>query len=110
MAVSMRHVGTLEKWALAVIGIHFLITVFHGMAHEILPVDLGAIQLMFVITVIIIGPIVSAILIVTSSPAGALLLFLTMIAALIFGLFFHFVADSADNVSHMAEMRPAAWS
>jgi hypothetical protein len=108
--MGVEHLSKLEKWALAVIGLHFLIVVFHGAAHRILPVDLSAIQLTFVVAVIIIGPLVSAFLIVRSVRAGALALVATMIASLIFGLYFHFVADSADNISHAAKMHPAAWS
>ena len=111
LAVAMKfgQVGTLKKCALTVIGVHFFIAVFHGIAHQELPVDLSAVQLAFVIVVIMISPIVSGGLIIKSARAGSLLLLLSMLAALIFGLYFHFVADSPDNISHMTEMPSSLW-
>ena len=108
--MELKHINTLEKWALVVIGIHLVAVIFHGAAHEILPVELSTGQLVFVTVVVILGPLASAFLIRKSARAGALLLAMTMTASLMFGLYFHFVGESADNVSHAAEMPSTAWS
>ena len=108
--IRRKRDSSLKKWALIVTGLHLVIVIFHAAAHKILAVDLSSIQLIFVVTVIILGPLAAAFLIVKSARPGALLFLLTMIASLIFGLYFHFVADSADNVFHAAEIHRTAWS
>jgi uncharacterized membrane protein len=84
--------------------VHHLIAFVHGNAHEQLAVGLDPWQQAFVWIVITILPIVSLILYWTRvRQAAALILFSSMLASLLFGVYFHFVASTPDHVSHLPD-------
>jgi hypothetical protein len=74
----------------------------HGMAHEEVGVGLAPWQWAFVYIVIVSAPIVAVVLYWTRwSQFGALLLGVAMPAGMLFGIYYHFVAVSSDNVQHL---------
>jgi hypothetical protein len=74
----------------------------HGMAHEEVGVGLAAWQWAFVYLVIVAAPIVAVVLYWTRwSQWGAILLGIVMPAGMLFGIYYHFIAVSPDNVQHL---------
>jgi Na+(H+)/acetate symporter ActP len=76
----------------------------HGMAHDELGVGLAPWQWAFVYTVIAAAPILALVLYWTRyAAAGAMLLGVSMLAGMLFGIYYHFIAVSPDNVAHLPE-------
>jgi hypothetical protein len=101
---------TLKLTALAVVAFHFVIVVLHSIAHQILPVQATPAQLAFIVPVIIVAPIVAAFMLLKFETAGMLLLAASMLGSFVFGLYYHFIADTIDHVAHVAQMQPVLWS
>src|SRR5829696_7139838 len=100
----------MKRFALALVAIHFAVVIVHAIAHEVLPVEASAAQLAFIIPVIIVAPVLAAIVLLKREKAGAILFTAAMLASLIFGVYYHFIADTIDHVSHVAHMQPVFWS
>lgn len=88
-----------KNYAILVVGLHVLVEIVHGIAHVEANVWLTPAELAFVIAVIAIAPVVS--LLILNTRAGALLLGLSMLGALLFGVYNHFIANGADNAAHV---------
>jgi len=74
----------------------------HGRAHEELRVGLSAWQSIYVVTVILIAPLIAMLLLWTSyARVGLLVLVISMAGSLIFGVIYHYVIVSPDHVSHL---------
>jgi hypothetical protein len=67
-------------------------------------------QLAFIIPVIIVAPVVAGILVPKFEGAGTILLTVSMFGSLVFGVYYHFIADTIDHVAHVAYLQPAFWS
>lgn len=90
--------------ATAIIVLRQIVAQLHGMAHEQLGVGLSTWQWTYVTIVIVAAPIVALVLYWTRfAHWGALLLGVSMLAGMLFGIYFHFVAISPDNVGHLPE-------
>ena len=100
----------LTRMALWLVAFHFLVVVMHSIAHEVLKVKATPAQLAFIIPVIIVGPVVAGIMLPKFRSAGTVLLFVSMFGSFVFGLYYHFIADTIDHVSHVARLQPAFWS
>src|SRR5215212_11043971 len=99
------------RLALYVIAAHAAVLVVHSAAHEILGVKASTPQLVFIVAVIIVAPLTAGLLLWRGKvKAGAILLTCSMAGSLVFGVYYHFVADTADHVSHVARMSPAGWA
>ena len=96
--------------ALAVVAIHFVVVVLHSIAHEVLPVKATPAQLAFIIPVIIVAPIVAGVVLPKFERAGTVLLTASMFGSLVFGVYYHFIADTIDHVAHVAFLQPVFWS
>jgi cytochrome bd-type quinol oxidase subunit 2 len=106
-----RYRSSVTRLALAAVVAHAAVLVAHSAAHEILGVEATPAQLVFIVAVIIVAPLVAGLLLwKRKEKAGALLLSCAMIGSLVFGVYYHFVADTTDHVSHVARMSPAGWS
>lgn len=88
-----------KNYAILVVGLHVIVEIAHGIAHVGANVWLTPVPLAFVIVVIGIAPVVS--LLILNTHAGSLLLGLSMLGALLFGVYNHFIADGADNAAHV---------
>jgi hypothetical protein len=101
---------TLKLTALGVVAIHFVVVVLHGKAHEVLPVNATPAQLAFIIPVIILAPVLAGILLLKFETAGTILLTASMLGSFVFGVYYHFMAETIDHVAHVARMQPVFWS
>lgn len=108
--MTNQNTRTSKRIALAVIAFHFVIVVLHSIAHEVLSVKATPAQLSFIIPVIIVSPLVAGFILVKHYKAGTVLLAASMLGSFVFGLYYHFVADTIDHVSHVAHLQPAFWS
>ncbi len=89
----------MRKLLIAAVVLHFIIANWHGATHQLVPVPLTAWQTAFVIIVITALPIIGAVLSFTRRQLlGARVIFWSMIASALFGLIYHFIVTSVDNV------------
>ena len=96
--------------SLTVVALHLVVVVLHSIAHETLPVKATPAQLAFIIPVIVVAPMVAALMLVKFEKAGMVLLTVSMLGSLLFGVYYHFVADTIDHVAHVAHREPLFWS
>lgn len=101
---------TLKLIALGLVGFHFLTVVLHSVAHEVLSVKATPAQLAFIIPVIILAPVVAGFMLPKFNKVGTCLLLVSMLGSFLFGLYYHFIADTIDHVAHVARLQPAFWS
>jgi hypothetical protein len=81
---------------------HLVVVVLHGQAHTRLGVGLTNWQQLYVLTVIVLAPLVALVLSLTRfASAGLWLLFLSMLGSLIFGACYHYLIISPDHVAHL---------
>jgi NADPH:quinone reductase-like Zn-dependent oxidoreductase len=86
------------------VAIHFAVNVWHGNAHTALAIGLRPVENAFVILVILIAPIVAASLVWTRYVrVGVWMFFLSMVGALLFGAYHHYVVVSPDNIGHLPD-------
>ena len=97
-------VSRTTRFAIIVIFVHLVLAGVHGVSHGFLDIILSAPQNFFVLIVIQIASLVAAVLLWRGrNRAGGLLLAASMAGALAFGVYFHFVRDTAYNVARVAE-------
>jgi hypothetical protein len=99
------------RLALYAIAAHTAVLVVHSAAHVILGVEASTPQLVFIVAVIYIAPLIAGLLLWRGKvKAGAILLTCSLVGSLVFGVYYHFVADTPDHVAHVARMSPAGWA
>lgn len=108
--MNNQNARRLKLTALGLIGFHVLIVVLHSAAHEVLPVKATAAQLAFIIPVIILAPVIAGFMLTKFRKAGAVVLLGSMFGSFVFGLYYHFIADTIDHVAHVAHLEPVFWS
>ena len=96
--------------ALGAVAIHFVVVVLHSIAHQVLSVNASPAQLAFIIPVIIVAPVVAGIVLPKFERGGTILLTASMLGSLVFGVYYHFIADTIDHVAHVAFLQPVFWS
>jgi hypothetical protein len=78
------------------------VAVWHGNAHTALAIALPPEKNAFVFLVILIAPLVAASLAWTRYVVvGVWMLFLSMLGALLFGAYHHYILVSPDNIGHL---------
>lgn len=82
-----------------IVALHFLVSLVHGAAHSSLHIDMAPWQTVYILLVITIAPLLSAVLLWRRVQFGFLLLMGSMLGALIFGGYYHFIAAGIDNVA-----------
>ena len=81
---------------------HLIVNLLHGRAHTELGVGLTNWQQFYVITVILLAPLVGLVLTWTRyAKAGLWILLVSMLGSLIFGACYHYIIVSNDHVSHL---------
>jgi len=96
-----RSTGRTLGWLLAVVAAHLAISILHGVAHSNAEVPLTPAANLFVLVVILAGPLIGAALLWWFREIGALVVACTMAASLVFGVLNHFVFASPDHVTHV---------
>jgi hypothetical protein len=95
------------KYATFIVVAHLLVNMVHGLAHRELRVGLAPPASIFVIVVVLIFPLIAMALLWTAEKRlGLILLSLSMVGSLLFGLYHHFLAVSPD---HVHSQPPSAW-
>jgi hypothetical protein len=92
---------TLERTGIAIIALRLPVQVLHSVAHSALQIYLAPWQKVYILLVITVLPLVSAVLLWRRSRLAFLLLFISMFGSLIFGGYYHFLAPGPDNVSQL---------
>lgn len=87
--------------------LHLLVNIAHGAAHTNLHIEMNSWQSVYILVVILVLPLVAAVLLWRRSRLGFPLLFASMLGALLFGGYYHFIAAGADNV---ASLPPHSWA
>jgi len=94
--------NSLRSTVTIVVLAHLVVNLLHGRAHTDLGVGLTTWQYVFVMTVILLVPLVALVLSWTRySRAGLWLLFISMLGSLIFGFCYHYIIISNDHVAHL---------
>jgi len=90
-------------WAVTIVVLsHLVVNVLHGRAHTELGVALTTWQQFYVVTVILVAPLVALLLSWTRyARAGLWLLLASMLGSLIFGACYHYIIVSSDHVAHL---------
>jgi len=88
-----------ERAGVIIVALHFLVSLVHGSAHSTLHIDMEPWQTVYILVVITIAPLLSGILLWRRARIGFFLLLGSMLGALIFGGYYHFIAAGIDNVA-----------
>jgi hypothetical protein len=95
----------------ALVVVHLVASLWHGSAHARLGIALPPEKTIFVYVVILIAPIVAAVLVWTRYISiGLWVFFLSMLGALLFGAYHHYVLVSSDNIGHLPIGSPESHS
>ncbi len=87
---------------LGVVLVHLSISIVHGSAHQGAMVTLTTFGNIYVLVVITLAPLVAAALLFTRwAKAGAFLLAISMLGSFAFGVWYHFLSATNDNVSEV---------
>jgi len=82
--------------------LHAVASAWHGRAHEQLSVALTPAQTAFVYAVILAAPLAGVALTWTRfARAGLWTVFVSMLGALMFGVYYHYIVVSPDHVAHL---------
>lgn len=84
---------------IAIVVLHALIVIPHGMAHSNLHINMNRWQKIYILVVINLLPLLAAVLIWRRKRIGFLLLLFSMAGSFLFGGFYHFIAAGPDNVA-----------
>jgi len=102
------------RYAILVVLAHIVINAIHGSAHQQLGVSISDFQSAYVFLVTLMAPIVAVIMLLfLNKPkiarGGAWLLLVSMLASLLFGIVYHIVIPSPDNI-FMVMQNPSLYS
>ena len=109
-AAKAMNSRTVKLVALGVVAVHFVVVVLHSIAHEVLAVKASPAQLAFIIPVIIVAPVVAGVMLLKFAKPATILLTASLFGSFVFGIYYHFIADTIDHVAHVATLLPAFWS
>ena len=95
-------------FAVVIVSLDLVVNAIHALAHIGANIWLSFLGNVFVVVVILVAPLVSLFLLHTAQleRLGALLLFLSMLAAFLFGVWNHFLLPGSDNIGHVP---PGVW-
>jgi hypothetical protein len=97
----MRSTDSGWTWLLATVSTHLVTTVVHGASHAAAHVSTTPLQNVFILAVIVIGPLVGLWLARRHDAIGGWLIAATMAGALAFGIVNHFMLPGGDRIDHV---------
>ena len=101
---SKTSLRTLKRAGIATVLLHLVVSMVHSSAHLNLHIDLNAWQSVYILSVILVLPLISAVLLLRKrARIGFWLLFGSMLGSLLFGGYYHFIAAGADNVASLGD-------
>jgi hypothetical protein len=89
-------------WMIAAVLAHLAVSIVHGAAHGEAHVPLSRPANLFVLIVVVAGPLAGVALRWLAAPIGRWVIAITMAASLMFGLVNHFVLAGPDRVARVA--------
>ena len=101
---------SLRRMSIAIIVLHAVVMVAHGAAHTTLNIAMNTWQNLYIFVVIVLLPLVAGVMIWKRARRGYLILFVSMLGALVFGGYYHFMLAGADNVSTVANHASHSWA
>ena len=82
--------------------VHLTLVLWHGSTHAQLAIMLSPFQTVFVFGVIVIAPILATLLLWLRLDGLAMWIYaISMLASLLFGVYYHYIAISPDNVHYL---------
>lgn len=82
--------------------IHLTVVLWHGSTHSQLAITLSRFQTLFVLGVIVIAPILATLLLWLRLDGLALWIYaIAMLGSLLFGVYYHYIVVSPDNVHYL---------
>jgi hypothetical protein len=97
-----RSIDPAARWLTAAVLSHLVISIAHGAVHAEAQVPLSRAANLFVVTVILVGPLVGLALTRPAARLGYWLIAITMAGSLVFGIVNHFALTSPDHVAQVA--------
>ena len=92
----------MQRLALVLVATHALVLLGHDAAHRELAVHLNVWQTIFAYSVIVVAPVLAAATVFTRyAQFGFGLLATSMLGALLFGIYHHYLLVSPDHVAHL---------
>jgi hypothetical protein len=88
-----------DRYLIGLVLVHFIMTLVHATAHFALQIIPAGIDLVFIVGVILIGPLVALVILRFNPPLAAGLLAVVMGASFVYGLVSHFLVAGPDNVA-----------
>jgi len=90
----------LDRYLVGLVVAHFALTLVHASSHSALQLlPTGWLDLVFILSVIMIGPIVGLLVLRFSRILAAGLLAVLLAASFVYGFYSHFLAPGPDNVT-----------
>lgn len=96
----------LGRLGVIIVGLHFVVVVVHSGAHINLHIDMNLWQSVYIFLMIVALPLLAGFLLWRGRD-GFLVLLVSMLGALIFGVYYHFITAGIDNACSLA---PRPWS
>jgi hypothetical protein len=90
--------NSLARLGIGVVVLHVVINFVHGFAHTSLFIAMSLLQNVYIFLVILAGPIFAAAFLRKNPRVGYGVLAVSMLGSLVFGVYYHFIAISSDNV------------
>jgi hypothetical protein len=100
----------LRRIGIAIIALHVMVVAAHSAAHMSFHILMNGWQNAYILLVIVLLPLVAGYLIWKRARHGYLILFLSMLGALVFGGYYHFILSGEDNVSTVAHQVSRSWA
>src|SRR3989442_13186464 len=88
-----------DRYLIGLVLAHFIVTLVHATAHFALQIVPAGLDLVFIVGVILIGPLVALVILRFNPPLAAGLLAVLMGASLVYGMASHFLVAGPDNVA-----------
>jgi hypothetical protein len=91
----------MRRWVAVIVVTHLVVSLVHGAAHAGARVPLSPLANLFVLVVILAGPVAGLALTWRSERIGMWVIAATLTGSLVFGLVNHFVLAGPDHVTHV---------
>ena len=98
----MRSTDSDWTWLLVTVTAHLVTTVVHGASHAAAHVSTTPLQNVYILAIIVIGPLAGLWLAGRHDAIGGWLVAATMAGALAFGVINHFMLPGGDRIDHVA--------
>jgi len=88
-----------DRYLIGLVLVHFIVNLVHATAHFALGILPAGLDLVFIVGVILIGPLVALVILLFNPPLAAGLLAVLMGASFVYGVVSHFLVPGPDNVA-----------